>query len=421
LRVLRDSLHLKRLPDSQYRWVIVAYTLVIQAVSVGVLVYCFALYTVPWLEEFNASRRDVMITISVLQIAMGVLAPFAGRILDAVNMRLLVLLGGTLLGVGLWALQHVSALWHIWLIYGTLMPVSTVLMGTLASQTLVAKWFDSGRGMALGISAIGTNVGGMILPLVVGGWIETLGWRVSVGYLSIGVFALALPLTWWVLARVPQSHALPSVAATDPGIGDGGLTTSHDTRVWTSREILTSSLFWLPFLALVPLNMTFSALQFNLAIFARDIGLATSEVATLITLASFFMVAGKVAFGSLGDRVDHRFLYWFASSVTGVSLCLFLRADSQSELFAAVIFMGLSGGSILPMMGLIFAARFGTASFGRVMGFVMLTVMLGSLAPVLAGWCYDLTGSYDYALWALLGLLMPTALAMYRLPAPSVT
>jgi len=58
---------------------IVLYSLVIQAVSVGILVYSFTLFSLAWLDEFEASRRDVMITISCLQIGMGVLGPLVGR------------------------------------------------------------------------------------------------------------------------------------------------------------------------------------------------------------------------------------------------------------------------------------------------------------------------------------------------------
>ena len=75
------------LPDRHYRWLVVLFSLVMQAVSVGILIYCFALFALPWLDEFNASRRDVMITISCLQIGMGVLGPLLGRALDIYPIR----------------------------------------------------------------------------------------------------------------------------------------------------------------------------------------------------------------------------------------------------------------------------------------------------------------------------------------------
>jgi MFS family permease len=398
------------LADRHYRWAIVLFSLVIQAVCVGTLVYCFALFSLPWLDEFQASRRDVMITISCLQIGMGVLSPFIGRALDRYSIRYVVLLGAAALALGLYLVQHVTALWQLWVIYATLMPLATGMMGTLASQTLIAKWFVDKRGLALGLSAMGTNVGGMIFPLVVAGWLVDYGWRDTFELLAWVSLVLVVPLTFWILRREPPAQKPLSI--------DDGAESVAARRIWSSREILSTSLFWLPFLSLIPLNMAFGALQFNLGGFARDVGAGPDSAALLITISSFCMILGKLFCGLLGDRLDHRVLFWLANGVMCAALMGFLLADSYLLLLVAVVCMGLAGGGILPLMGVIFGARFGAASFGRVMGFVMLNVLVGALAPVMAGWVYDTTGTYEFALLGLLALIVPAVVAMWRLPAP---
>ncbi|MEC8347881.1 MAG: hypothetical protein VXZ70_07620, partial [Pseudomonadota bacterium] len=70
------------IPDQYYRWIVVLYGLLLQAISVGTVIYCFALFTLPWLEEFGSSRRDLMLTIALLQIGAGLMGPLAGRALD---------------------------------------------------------------------------------------------------------------------------------------------------------------------------------------------------------------------------------------------------------------------------------------------------------------------------------------------------
>jgi MFS family permease len=397
------------LPDRHYRWLVVLFSVVMQAVSVGILVYCFALFSLPWLDEFNASRRDVMITISCLQIGMGVMGPLLGRAIDVYSIRNIVLGGAVCLALGLWLVQHVSALWQLWLLYATLMPLATSMMGTLASQTLVAKWFHDQRGLALGVSAMGTNVGGMIFPLLVAGWLLDIGWRDTFGQLAVLSLVLVVPLAFIVLRREPPDVPVGSASGSDE---------PASVKIWTAKAILTTSLFWLPFLALIPLNMAFGALQFNLGGFARDAGLANDTAAMLVTVSSFCMIVGKLFFGSLGDRLDHRWLFWVANSVMVVALVAMSYADNYTTLMFAVVCMGLSGGGILPLMGLIFGARFGAASFGRVMGFVMLNVLFGAMAPVGAGWVYDQYGTYDFALWGMLCLVLPAMVAMTRLPQP---
>ena len=191
--------------DRQYRWVVVSYSLVIQAVSIGILIYCFALFALPWLDAFDASRRDVMITISCLQIGAGVFSPLLGRFMDQYPMRWIVIAGAIVLSLGLYLTQLATALWQIWIIYATLMPIAIGLTGTLASQTLVTKWFTEERGLALGISAMGTSIGGIVFPWVVAGMLTDIGWREAFVYLSITCIVIIVPLSLLVLRRNPQA------------------------------------------------------------------------------------------------------------------------------------------------------------------------------------------------------------------------
>ena len=400
------------LTDQQYRWVIVAFTIVLQAVNVGILTYCFALFSLPWLDEFAAPRRDVMLTISFVQVGMGVVSPLVGHWLDRVPMRLVVVVGALLLALGLWLSQLVTALWQLWLIYATIMPLSTALMGTLAAQTLVAKWFTSQRGLGLGISAMGTNVGGVLLPTLVAAMLAQYGWRETFVYLAFLSIGIVVPLTLLILRRTP---ALVAVSPDSAGPHDVSVS-DRDTRIWTTEEILTTRLFWLPFLSLTPLTMAFGALQFNLGGLVRDLGLADSVTAELITISAIAMVTGKLFFGSLGDRIDHRYLFWLSASAMYLSCILLLNVASQTGLTVAVLAMGLSGGGILPLMGVIFGSRFGAASFGKVMGFVMLNVLVGAFSPTIAGWFYDVSGTYDLAWISLMAVSAPAVLAMYWLP-----
>jgi MFS family permease len=394
------------IPDSYYRWIVVAYGVTLQAISVGTLIYCFTLFTLPWLEEFGSSRRDLMLTIALLQIGAGVMGPLAGRALDTFPLKWVILTGLACMVMGLLLAQRATALWHLWLVYATLMPITMTLTGTLAAQTLVSRWFTDNRGFALGISAIGTNVGGIILPILVSAWLLQVGWRDTLNNLMFLAVALVLPLTFLVLSRSPTPAS---------NLESGG---ASDQRVWTTREILTTSIFWIPFCGLAPLSMAFGTLQFNLGIIVRDIGLDTAVTGNLIALTSVCMVAGKLFFGIMGDRVDHRKLYWIANVATIIALLLVLYAQTLPVLVVATVATGISGGGILPLMGLMYSSQFGVASFGRVMGFGMLTIMAGAVSPIGAGWVYDLYGSYSIALVTLALIMLPAGIAMIWLRPP---
>lgn len=73
------------------------------------------------------------------------------------------------------------------------------------------------------------------------------------------------------------------------------------------------------------------------------------------------------------------------------------------------------------MMGIAYSAHFGTLSFGKILGYVNLFMMVGSFGSILSGWIFDLTGSYDAAFWILAGIVLPGIIVTYFLPVVNET
>ena len=392
-----------------YRWLVVALTVLNQAISVGILIYSFALFVVPWLDEFEVSRGQLMIAIFLLQMTVGFASPVLGRWLDTYSIRVLVVAGGVATGLGLFALSQATAFWQIVVIHMTLLPLGMVLCGTLASQTIVSKLFTENRGVAIGVSAAGTSLGGFVFPLITAALIAQFGWQTTLIVLSLSAFLLLVPANLWIL-RIPPP-APRSVRAGDE---------DHiDARVWADREILSTRMFWIPVAALMPMNAAFGGVQFNLGAYVSDLGFEQAFAAQLIAITSLGMIGGKFLFGWLGDRVDHRRLYWGMAVSLALAMGLYLGAPDAAELRFAALLQGIATGGVMPMMGIVYSSRFGTLAFGKVLGYVNLFLMMGSFGSILSGWLFDVTGSYDYAFLTFLALVLPCAVAMYWLPSPA--
>lgn len=391
-----------------YGWNVVLLTLVFQAVSIGILIYSFALFVLPWLDLFETSRRDIMLAIVALQIGTGLISPVVGLAMDRLKIRYLVMAGGVILGLGFTLLSMATSFWQVVVLYASLLPVGMVLTGPLAAQTLVTRWFVHRRGLAIGISAMGTSIGGFLFPLICTSLIETLGWRSTLQVLAALTVLLIPPSAWLILRRDPPQE--PPGAAT--------AARSVREHAWTTRGILTTSIFWLPVLGFISLNAAFGGVQFNLGAFVQDLGHEPARAAMLISLTSVAMIFGKLMFGTLADIVDHRKLYWFTALLMGTALFLIQDTPNLNLLLAGSIFFGLATGGILPLTGVIYSSRFGVESFGRVMGMVTMFMMVGSFGSVFAGWIFDVTGSYDLAFQIFLVLLVPPAVAMFWLRQP---
>lgn len=390
-----------------YRWSIVALTLVNQALALGIMIYSFALFVVPWLGHFEVARSQVMVAILAFQVVTGLLSPMLGRLMDQFFMRRMVITGAVSMGLGLALLSQATQFWQIILVYSTLLPVGMLLCGTLASQTMVSKWFTGNRGLAIGLSAMGTSIGGLIIPMMVIELIARHEWQGALLILSVVSTVILVPLNLLVLRFEPP---VPNHRS-----GTGRFVNS---RTLTTQEILTSKAFWIPVLALIPINAAFGGVQFNLGAYMADLGHDQSLAAKLIAVTSLMMITGKLFFGAMGDRIDHRKLYWIMASLLVVALFFYQGSPGKADLILAAGIQGFATGGVMPMMGIMYSARFGTLSFGRVLGYVNLVLMFGSFGSIFSGWVFDSTQSYDVAFWIFMALILPGMIIMFFLPPP---
>ena len=144
-----------------------------------------------------------MLAILAFQVATGLLSPILGRLMDQFVMRRLVITGAVSMGLGLALLSQATQFWQIILVYCTLLPIGMLFCGTLASQTMVSKWFTGNRGLAIGLSAMGTSIGGLIIPMVVITLIARYEWQGALLVLSVVSTVILIPLNLVILRFEP--------------------------------------------------------------------------------------------------------------------------------------------------------------------------------------------------------------------------
>jgi MFS family permease len=398
-------------PQNKYGWFVVGTTLANQSLSMGILLAGFALFVMPWVEEFEVARSQVLLSSTLVLVINSLLSPFAGRLMDSLSLRTLIILGVVCLSAGLTLVSFATSFWMILAAYATLLPVSLVMCGSLSSQTLVSKWFNEGRGFALGISSLGSSMGGFILPAVIAVLLANFSWRQALIILAVFCLVTLIPLNGIILRKEP-----PKPAEAEEGKEE--VQASSAGPIWTTGEVIKKPMFWIPVLGIIPLMAGYTGVQFNLGAYMSDLGYDQSLAAQLITLVAVGQVVGKMAAGSVSEKLDHRLIYWIMAGGMGVAMYLFSGGPSQSSLYLAAGLMGAASGATLPMLPIMYSSRFGTKSIGVVLGFVTLMLVVGSFGSLLAGIIYDSTQSYDMAFLIFGALLIPVSIGMAFLPSP---
>jgi len=398
-----------------YGWRIVGVTLFSQAVQAGLLIYSFGILVLPFAEAFGARRETLMLGTALLSLSTNLISPFAGVRADRASLRDLMTAGTALMGLGFVALAATQATWQMLAVFALILPFGNLLLGQLSASALITQWFNRRRGRALGISAVGTSIGGLLFPPLIAWLFAAWGWRAALLAIGFAIWLVGLPLIRHVVVDRPE------LAGLTPDGAQPGPRAAEETlgREWTSAQILRSRAFWVITVTIGLVLAVYLAVLANLVPHATDQGIAATRAASLMSVLAGFAIAGKLGFGALADRLDLRHALWLAIALMALGLALLLGATGFAGLLAACVPFGLAAGGQLPVWGALVARGFGRRSFGRALGLMnpaMMPITLVS-AP-LAGGVFDRTGSYTLAFQVFLGALAVAAATLTLLRFP---
>ena len=133
---------------------------------VGLALYGLPLYYDFMVRDFGWSRTQVTSGNALSKLLVGPLFGFAaGWFVDRFGPRRLMIAGVLMAGVALIGLGRMSALWMFYFFY-LLNALGYVCGGPLPNQVLLSRWFDAGRGKAMGFAYLGIGIGGAIVPIL---------------------------------------------------------------------------------------------------------------------------------------------------------------------------------------------------------------------------------------------------------------
>lgn len=389
-------------PRWYYGWNIIAIALLFQSLCIGMSYYCFPLWVVPLSDEFNVARSQIVFAIAASQVVSGLLAPFGGRALDRFPPHRMIAGGASVFTLGLIVMAHSHALWPIIAVMLILLPIGLVFTGLLAAQTLATRWFAKDRGFAIACASLGTAFGGFTMPPIAAALMNTFGWRTTLEIFGITILALTV-LSWRILGKQPPQDSRDMGTETEAAVLP---------REWRTQDLLRNSNFQTIILVFVPLIFAVSAVQMNIGAYSQDIGLTQQDAAFLVAELSLFSLLGRIAFGKLVDKYDHRLLYRLITGGVMFSLAVVIAAFFSGDASGNVLrlgigLLGITSSGYVPLNSIVIAAKFGTRAFGQVTGLSGTFLGLGTAGSFLAASIRDTSGSYPLAFLVFLLLLVP--------------
>jgi len=387
--------------------------MVFQSITFGMTIYGFGFWVEPWSAEFGASRGQIMVGITLMNAASAIMSPFVGRALDKYSIRWIVTIGAIVLAAGFLIISTASGIWTVLASYMLMISIAVVLLGPMTASTLVAKWFTHNRGLAIGLSSVGTSLGGFIMPAVIAYMLIEYGWRQAHVYLAIIALIMIIPVSLWIIRNSPEDKGIPPEKSPE-GLDDANGSISE--TIWTTSTVLRDRAFWTIAAALGLMMMAFSGTVPNLVPYALEAGISIANASVMMTLLAGGGILSKIVMGSLADRVDLRYLIWTNNLLLGTPILLLMGDPSFTGLLVISALIGLSTGGFTPLIGAAIGTRYGPAAFGRVFGLLNpFTLGFALIGPPMMGYLYDSTGSYNLSLQIFTGAIVASAMVTFFL------
>jgi MFS family permease len=129
--------------------------------------------------------------------------------------------------------------------------------------------------------------------------------------------------------------------------------------------------------------------------FARDQGVSLAGASLALTAYGVGSVIGRLTAGMVSDRLGTRLTIGAAYVLEMVALVTLLWIPSREALLGSLVAFGAGFAASDTMVAKIIPEVFGLRAIAAIMGILTLGWRLGAAAaPALAGFLYDITGSY---------------------------
>jgi MFS family permease len=163
-----------------------------------------------------------------------------------------------------------------------------------------------------------------------------------------------------------------------------------------------------------------SAVSVHIVAYLESVGVSTTISAIAVTGMTICSLIGRLGLGFLGDYTNKRYLIALSIGLQAIGL-FFFSMITQNTIWLLVVFLltyGPGFGGPIPIWPALQADYFGTKSFGTITGLIALTSVIGGLAsPIIAGWIFDVNGSYVLA-WQIFILVSVIAIPVILFTRP---
>jgi OFA family oxalate/formate antiporter-like MFS transporter len=376
-------------------------------VMIANLQYGWTLFVTPIDQKYHWGRAAIQLAFTIFVLTETWLVPVEGWLVDRFGPKIVVLVGGILVGIA-WTINSVAAeLWVLYLAAAIGGIGAGAVYGTSIGNAL--KWFPDRRGLAAGLTAAGFGAGSALTIIPIQGMMQARGYEATFLWFGIGQGLVVVVLS--LLLRAPQPGEVPASTRV-----------RQSARDYTPAEILLSPTFWVMYAMFVLVGAGGLMATAQLAPIANDLQVAKVPVSLLglsLPALTFALSIDRILngltrpfFGWVSDHIGRENTMFIAFGLEAVGIWALSTLGRDPVLFvilSGVVFF--AWGEIFSLFPStctdIYGAKYATTNAGLLYTAKGTAALLVPLANVLSA----ATGSW-YAVFVVAALMNAAAAIM---------
>jgi MFS transporter, OFA family, oxalate/formate antiporter len=392
---------------------------IIAMMAIANLQYAWTLFTKPMQSHLHASLTAIQGVFTFFIALETWLVPFEGYLVDRIGPRLMLGIGGILVGLGWIFSGHAESLRALYFWYGVGGVGAGIVYGGSIGNAL--KWFPDHRGLTVGLTAGAYGIGTALTVAPIDKMIRVSGYQHTLIVWGIiqGVVVLLAAL---FLARPPAGWAPPNWAEKEAKIKAHVRSSAVDMTPW---QMLRQPSFYMIYLMMTMLSFGGLVVTAQLKPMATTYHVDKVVVFWGLTALVMAIEVDRILngltrpfWGWVSDHLGRENTMFIAFTLEALAVFLLLQLIDRP-----VWFIALSGlcffawGEIFSLFpsitGDLFGKKWATTNYGL----VYTAKGLGAFfAGVGAAWLFEKTGSWARVFYAMIACdLAAACLALFWL------
>lgn len=381
----------RHMPDSRYRWVIVAAGGLMGCVAIGAM-FSLPVFLRAIARDTGWSMTGISAAMTLGFIAMAFASIAWGSLSDRVGTRPVVIAGAVLLSASLALASRAPSLLAFQLTFGLAVGGATAAIFA-PMMACVTGWFDTHRSLAVSLVSAGMGMAPMTMAPLAAWLVSVRDWRTSMLLIAALAAVVMIPVSLLV-RRAPalDPESTHAAAAPAPAGAPAAMSVADALRSPQFMVLVLTNFFCCA---------THSGPIFHTVSYAVTCGIPLIVAVSIYSVEGLAGMGGRIAFGILGDRLGAKRMLVAGLLAQALGALGYYFVRTLDGFYAVATLFGFIYAGVMPLYSVLARENFPLRMMGTVIGGCAMAGSLGMAAgPVAGGLIVDAFGSYG---WLYLG------------------